>query len=167
MSAYQYDECGLDNVVIHGVERIEDDNGGAVVEIPAVNLLHTTIAIGVVSHPNAMSPRELRFLRTEIGMTQSQLAEVTRVDKQTVGRWERGETPLKETAEVIVRELVKQRMKQRLDEYEREYDIPVAHLLKDLQVGIDELSKRVTRIAQTQPIEINLVGGANYQLRAA
>lgn len=167
MNSYQYDECGLDNVVIHGVERIEDDNGAEVVEIPAINLLHTTIAIGIVSHANAMSPKELRFLRTEIGMTQSELAEVTRVDKQTVGRWERGETPIKETAEVIVRELVMQRLRQRLSSYESDYDIPVAHLLKALHVGIDEVSKRVTRTAQTQHIEIDLIGDATYELRAA
>lgn len=167
MNAYQYDECGLDNVMIHGVERIEDDNGAGAVEIPAINLLHTTIAIGIVSHANAMSPRELRFLRTEIGMTQSELASVTRVDKQTVGRWERGETPIKETAEVIVRELVMQRLRDRLRLYESDYGVPVSHLLQSLHVGIDEVSKRVTRTAQSQPIEIDLIGGQSYELRAA
>jgi DNA-binding transcriptional regulator YiaG len=148
MDAYHYIECGLSNVFIHGVEPFADDEGDAVVQITAVNELHREIARGIIAHEGGISPEELRFLRTEIGFTQSELSELVHCDRQTVGRWERGETPIDPRAETIIRQHV----------------VEVLGLVHS--GGIEALARRSVSTVATQPIEIEAVGGS-YTLRPA
>ncbi len=106
---HRYTGCGLDNVILVGLDVVTDDAGEACVSIPHINELHRLIAEMLAEKPSGLSPVELRFLRTELGFTQSQLANVLHKDHQTVGRWERGETPLDPTAETIIRMLMLER----------------------------------------------------------
>ena len=85
MEDYRYTECGLNSVMISGLTPQIDDAGDEVVIIPNVNVLHRAIAESIVQHPNSISGPELRFLRTELGMTQSQLAQLVHKDAQTIG----------------------------------------------------------------------------------
>ena len=103
MSAYRYTESGLDNVFIEGVNLIEDDAGEDCVTIPNVNGLHKAIAYGIVSRRSGMTGRELRFLRTEMGMTQAELAGMVHREPLAVSRWERGEVEIDGNAEALVR----------------------------------------------------------------
>ncbi|KAI94998.1 transcriptional regulator [Rhodomicrobium udaipurense JA643] len=66
MSTYRYTECGLDNVIIQGVEFVTDDNGEEVVSIPNVNGLHKAIAEGILLRQAGMSGKELRFIPRRI-----------------------------------------------------------------------------------------------------
>lgn len=100
---YRYDECGLDNVILKGLRVVTDDAGEDAVRIPNVNMLHCVLTAQVASKETGLTPKEIRFLRTELGLTQAQLAELVGKDAQTVGRWERGETPMEQTAEMIIR----------------------------------------------------------------
>jgi transcriptional regulator with XRE-family HTH domain len=100
---YRYTECGLDNVVIEGMPDMIDDRGETTYRIENINGLHRVIAYAIVMHEHAISGNELRFLRTEMGLTQAELARVVHCDAQTVGRWERGETPLDPKAETLIR----------------------------------------------------------------
>jgi DNA-binding transcriptional regulator YiaG len=136
MDAYHYTESGLDNVIIEGLAVSVADDGEEVYHIPRVNLLHRAITAGIVLHKAAIAPKELRFLRTELGMTQAELARIVHVDTQTVGRWERGETPIAPTAEVVVRRLAVERLG--LSE----------------KPTIEELASRVVPMARSQPIRI-------------
>jgi DNA-binding transcriptional regulator YiaG len=103
MAQYRYTECGLDNVIVDGVEFIKDDNGEEVVCIPNVNDLHIAIAKGILVQKASMSGKELRFLRTELGLTQAELAELVRREALSISRWERGECPLDSNAEALIR----------------------------------------------------------------
>lgn len=141
MSAYHYLECGLPNVLVHGLEPFVDDEGEAVVQIDAINQLHREIARGIVRHEGGMSPQELRFLRTEIGLTQSELAGLLHCERQSIGRWERGETPIDPRAETIIRQHV------------------VDVLALQDEGGIAVLARRSVPTAQTQPIEIEAANG--------
>jgi DNA-binding transcriptional regulator YiaG len=141
MSPYHYLECGLPNVFVHGLEPFVDDEGDAVIQIAAINVLHREIARGIVMHEGGISPEELRFLRTEIGLTQSELAKLVHCDRQSIGRWERGETPIDPRAETIVRQHV-------IDVLE----------LEDAG-GIADLARRSVPTAQTQPIDIEAANG--------
>lgn len=105
---YHYDECGLDNVLLEGLPVCTDDLGDEVVTIDNINDLHRVIVRGVASQPTGLQPKELRFVRTELGLTQAELAAVVGKDAQTVGRWERGETPIEPAAETVVRVLALQ-----------------------------------------------------------
>jgi DNA-binding transcriptional regulator YiaG len=100
---YRYTRCGLDNVLLVGLTLLTDDAGEQVIKIPYVRKLHKLIAEMLAEKPSGLTPRELRFLRTELGLTQSELAALVHKDHQTVGRWERGETPLDPAAETIIR----------------------------------------------------------------
>ncbi len=142
---YKYTECGLDNVVIHDMTVPRDDAGEEVYSIQNITGLHKLIAHCIVKHARGISPKELRFLRTEMGLTQHELGEVVKKDHQTVGRWERGEVPIDETAEMIVRLLSSERL-------DLELDVPLA-----------ELAKRCVPSAQFQMIDIDGSDPYNYR----
>jgi DNA-binding transcriptional regulator YiaG len=148
MDAYRYTECGLDNVLIEGLPVHVDDDGDEGYNIPNVKLLHKAIAASIVMHEAAITPKELRFLRTELGLTQAELARVVHVDTQTVGRWERGETPLQPAAEVIVRRLA------------------IERLGLEAPLSIEELSSRVVPSARPEPIRIDGSDPEHYRLAA-
>jgi len=133
---YQYTECGLNNIVIEGLSVFRDDDGDEVVEIPYINDLHCAIASGIVLHEQGMSGAELRFLRSEMGMTQVELANFLHKDKQTVGRWERAESEIDGTSETVIRKLAIEKLDLNISE------------------GIDELSKKSVSTAQDQTISI-------------
>ena len=116
MVMYRYTESGLDNVFIEGMEPCTDDHGEKVFHIPNPNDLHKVIAVGIVEHPKGISGKELRFLRTEMGMTQGELAKLVHRDEQTVARWEKGKTVIDGAAEAIVRTLAVQRLQLELKE---------------------------------------------------
>ena len=103
MTDYLYAECGLDNVIISGVSFITDDAGEVVVSIPNINSLHRAIALGIIKRKGSMSGRELRFIRTEMGMTQAELAALIHREPLAVSRWERSENEIERNAETIIR----------------------------------------------------------------
>lgn len=152
MNRYHYTECGLQNVLIDGLVFHVDDAGDEIITIPAINELHMRIAQGIVSHKHGMTGEELRFLRTEMGYTQSELAAVVHHDKQSIGRWERGEYDIDSAAEAIIRKLAMEKLNLGLD------------------LGIEELSRQSVPTAQVQPINIKFAndnGTNSYELIAA
>jgi transcriptional regulator with XRE-family HTH domain len=62
-----------------------------------------------------MTGPELRFIRTEMGMTQAELAKVVHHDAQSVGRWERNEFPIDQTAEALIRLLAIEKLELTVD----------------------------------------------------
>lgn len=115
MEAYHYKECGLDNVLIQGMVPCKDDEGDDVCTIPNVLGLHKVIAESIVGREAGMTGAELRFIRTEMGMTQAQLAKVVHNDSQTIGRWERNEFPIDQTAEALIRLLAIEQLGLKVD----------------------------------------------------
>jgi DNA-binding transcriptional regulator YiaG len=103
INAYHYTECGLDNVIVHGISAVVDDAGETVLTIPNVNGLHRSIAKAIVSKRSSMSGKELRFLRTEMGMTQAQLAAMIHREPLAISRWERAEVPMDSNADTLIR----------------------------------------------------------------
>jgi len=102
--SYQYLESGLDNVWIEGVQPITDDAGEVCHGFDNPKGLHRAIAQVIVSK-SGLSGRELKFLRSELGLTQDQLADVLHNSSLTVSRWERGTHPIDPNAETIIRVL--------------------------------------------------------------
>lgn len=148
---HHYTECGLMNVFISGIEVALDGDGDQVISIPSINELHQVIALGIVNHAKGISGAELRFLRTEMGLTQAELSCLVHRDKQSIGRWERGEVEIDSSAEAIIRRLA------------------IEKLTLAIDAGIDELSRRSVPTAQPQPIQIRKVDNDNhtYELTAA
>ena len=104
-TSYHYTECGLDNVFIE-VDVIEaDDAGNRVFRFPAINRLHRAIAEGIINADGLLDGKEIRFLRTEMGMTQAELAKLLDRDSQTVARWEKGEKDVDRAQDALIRQL--------------------------------------------------------------
>ena len=108
---YRYTACGLDNVLIYGMPPVKDDEGQEVRGVQNITTLHCAIACEIVFRESAMSGKELRFLRTEMGLTQAELAKLVHKETLTVGRWERGETPIDANADTLVRLLAIEKLK--------------------------------------------------------
>lgn len=147
---YHYTECGLDNVVIADADfDLIDDDGEKIIQIPAVGMLHKAIAEGLINQRGALSGAEIRFLRTEMGMTQAELAKLLHRDTQSVGRWERDECPIEPTQDMTLRQIARD------------------NLSVSLSYGIAELSALVTPQASQNQIKIRKVADAKKPYQSA
>ena len=148
MTTYRYTECGLENVFIEGVSFVKDDNGESVIRIPNINGLHHAIAVGIVRRKAMMSGREMRFLRSEMGMTQAELGEMIHREPLTISRWERGETDIDANAETLIR----------LQAIER--------LAMEITDGVSQISGWSIPSAVQTPIVIDGTDTSNYHIAA-
>ncbi|MBF0560713.1 MAG: transcriptional regulator [Alphaproteobacteria bacterium] len=146
---YHYTECGLDNVLVYGIAPCIDDDGDEVITIPNINGLHKAIALTIIAREALMSGKELRFLRTEMGMTQAELARCVHKEAISVGRWERNETPIDPNAETLVRLMAQEKLE------------------LSLNVSVEELSGYSVQTANVPPIEIDGIDPDNYHQRVA
>lgn len=147
MNTYHYTECGLRNVFVEDL-AMHDDHGDETFKIPRVNQLHREIARGIVMHNKGISGGELRFLRSEMGLTQAELGNLVHHDGQSIGRWERNEIPIDGSAETIIRRLA------------------IEKLNLDVDLDTEGLSRRSVSTVETQPINIRH-SDAGYKLQAA
>ena len=149
MGEYRYEESGLDNVVLIDLPECVDDDGDECITIPNINVLHRAIAGAIVRHPKGMNGKELRFLRTEMGMTQAELARVVSREGLAIGRWERGERPIDTNAEALIRLLAKDR------------------LGLELSATVDQITGWCVQTAEVQPITIDASDPTSYRPLAA
>jgi DNA-binding transcriptional regulator YiaG len=148
MSTYHYTECGLDNVFIEGMDIVEDHGGEETVTIPAIGALHKVICEGIVQLTSKMTGKELRFLRTEMGLTQANLAEIVKVTSLTVSRWERDENAIDDAAEMLIRLMAAEQLK------------------LGLHMAVEDVSANVTQKPRAEPIRINGADPSHYRLVA-
>jgi DNA-binding transcriptional regulator YiaG len=146
---YRYAESGLDNVIIAGIDVLIDDAGEEVCSIPNINGLHKAIAHAIIAHAHGISGKELRFLRTEMGYTQDELADKLHVTRLSISRWERGEVQMDSQTEFMIRMLAAEKL----------------HI--DAQLSAEEIAKRCVWKAEVQQIKIDGTDPINYKPLAA
>lgn len=150
MSAeYRYTACGLDNVILVGLDECVDDHGEHCVTIPKVNMLHKAIAMGILKRQGGMTGAELKFLRTMMGLTQAELGKIVNREALTIGRWERGQFENDPNAETIIRLVAAERLK------------------LELEVPIEEVTGWCLQTADNSSIRIDASNPNNYHLIAA
>lgn len=115
MTPYHYTESGLDNVYLYNIPMVVDAGGEKVVYIPKINLLHKTIAQGIINKKGLLTGKEIKFLRKEIGYMQSQFSELMGKEAQACGRWERGEHPIDKTIDTLIRIIISKELDLHLD----------------------------------------------------
>lgn len=85
---YHYTECGLSNVYLEGgFSEIQTDYGPAT-SVFNVKDLHKLIGLHIVNHVVELSPDEVRFLRSEMLLSQAKLSDLIGVGETTVRNWE-------------------------------------------------------------------------------
>jgi putative transcriptional regulator len=102
---YHYRECGLDNIYLLNGFYLEEHDGEEYVSIENVEGLWKAIGLSLVTCRKVFSPKEIRFLRQQMHLTQLELAALLRVEDQTVARWEKGKVKLPGPADVALRAL--------------------------------------------------------------
>lgn len=103
MEPYHYKEVGLPNVYLFNISIVQDVDGEKVIYIPNINQLHDLIARTILSKRGSINGSEIRFLRTHACMLQADLAKLIGKDSQTIGRWERGDNPIDNSMDILVR----------------------------------------------------------------
>lgn len=101
---YRFKECGLDGVVLQGIEVIRCAScGNEDPVIPHVSELMRVLALAVVGKPYRLTGKEVRFLRKFLGMTGEEFARLLHVDKSTLSKWENGEDRVGEQSDRLIR----------------------------------------------------------------
>ena len=100
-----YPDCGLDDIfLLNGYEKVETPYGHGI-SVHDVDGLRAAIAWHLVTRKKLLTGKEVRFLRKEIDLTQSELGRLFGVDAQTVARWEKGENNVSGPADRLLRAL--------------------------------------------------------------
>ncbi len=85
-----YTACGLDDVyLVNGFTR-EIVDGEEYLSIEDLDALWKAIGLHLVTERKVLAPKEIRFLREHMDLTQAELGARLRVSDQTVARWEKG-----------------------------------------------------------------------------
>jgi DNA-binding transcriptional regulator YiaG len=100
---YAYTVCGLDNIFLLNGYKISIHDGEESVSVVDVDGLHRAIGRHLVMHRKGLSPKEVRFLRKTMDLTQAELAAKLGNDAQSVARWEKGTCEMPGTAEKLLR----------------------------------------------------------------
>jgi putative transcriptional regulator len=106
----QYTLCGLDDVyLLSGWKRVQTPYGDGIT-IKDVDGLHRAIGLNLVRQKKALSGPEIRFLRKEMGLTQEELGERVCKSGQQIARWEKGQSEISGSAELLLRVLYLQHL---------------------------------------------------------
>jgi putative zinc finger/helix-turn-helix YgiT family protein len=100
---YHYTECGLNNVLLEGVDVCNCSCGEEFVSIPAMPELHSLIGTNLIKKKALLDSQEIRFLRKNVGLTAKKLSLYLGVDNATISRWENGKQEITKSHDHLVR----------------------------------------------------------------
>jgi len=86
---YHYTESGLDNVYLLDGYAVHETPYGTGVSIQNTEGLHRAIGKWLIAQPRPLNGAELRFIRTEMELTQRALAGIIGAEEQTLRLWEK------------------------------------------------------------------------------
>lgn len=112
MAHYHYTASGLANVWLANGYRFVETPYGDAVEIDRVEALHRAIGLAICRKP-VTNGRELRYLRTELDLSQGELGKLFGKTDQTIAIWEKGRD-VPRWADTLVRALYRERIEGRV-----------------------------------------------------
>jgi putative transcriptional regulator len=99
-----YPDCGLDDIYLLNGYETETTPYGSGISVQDTDGLRMAIARDLVSRKKVLNGKEVRFLRKQMDLTQSELGRLVGLDAQSVARWEKGQRVLKKgPAELLLR----------------------------------------------------------------
>lgn len=106
---YHYTECGLDNVWLENGYVSKKTAYGKAASVDDAIGLHKVLAMELTQKKGRITGKELRFMRTVLGMSQDGLGRCVGATEQSVSLWERtGKVP--QYADSIVRLLLSEKL---------------------------------------------------------
>lgn len=111
----RYTECGLDDVYLVSGYMIENTPDGEALSVKNLDELLQAIGCYLAGQKKTLSGKELRFLRKQMDLTQSELGKLVGLTSQQVARWEKGESDISGPAEMLLRGLYIQHAGGQLD----------------------------------------------------
>lgn len=126
-----YTDCGLDDVYLLSGYEVEHTPYGEGISVRNVDQLRKAIGYHLTRQKKTLSGKELRFLRKELDLTQSNLGKMLGLSAQQVARWEKEESDISGAADILVRALFIQHVCGKLDLQElikslEELDTPIS-----------------------------------------
>lgn len=103
MEGYRYRECGLDNVYLLNGFRYTETPHGKAVHIDRIDSLHRAIGAYLAFEKKALTGKEIRFLRHELGLSQTGLGAALGKSAQSIARWEKDRCGIDGAAERLLR----------------------------------------------------------------
>ena len=102
---YLYTESGLSNIILVNLTIVVCECGEEMPIIPHVESLHRVIAFEIIKSKAQLSGKEARFIRKQLALKASKLADILGVDKVTVSRWENENAAIGPANDRLIRSL--------------------------------------------------------------
>ena len=103
LRSFHYTLCGLDNIYLMNGYSVEETPYGEALSIKHADELHTAIGVHLVQNRKVLSPREVRFLRKQLELTQADLGSLIGQSSQQVARWEKNQSAIPGPADRLLR----------------------------------------------------------------
>ena len=134
-----YTVCGLDDVYLLNGYTVHLTPDGEGVAIKNLDGLHRTIGLSLTCRKKLLSGKEVRYLRIQMDLTQSEVGRLIGYSAQQVARWEKDENKIPGSADRLIRVLYQ--------EAHLEEDISVRDLLEYLDALDGTSEKQLFEIA--------------------
>ncbi len=132
---FHYKGCGLDDVYLIGGYDKEETPYGNGLRIRNVDQLHAAIGKFLIRGKKVLRGKELRFLRLQMGLTQSDLARILGCNPQQVARYEKEQNEVPGPADRLIRLLYSDKIGPR--------KISIKKLLNELDELDDQINGRM------------------------
>lgn len=104
-----YVACGLANIWLeNGYEVSEGPDGNKTFSIHNLEELHDVIGLTLLEKDSTLDGDEIRFLRTELGMSRKALGAALGYSPETIKKWESGENAIQKSADILLRSLYRE-----------------------------------------------------------
>lgn len=101
----RYTGCALDNVYLANGYKHATRDGEKLISYSDLDDLRKAIGLHIVTNRNRLAPKEWRFLREQIGLTQAEMAAKLSSSTQSLARWEHGAGNPLGPADLLIRAL--------------------------------------------------------------
>ena len=98
-----YRACGLEGIYLLNGYSMEEHDGEQHMSVTKMEQLHQAIGRHLVTRRKGLAPKEIRFLRNTMDLTQADLADRLGNNAQSVARWEKGQCEVPGASEKLLR----------------------------------------------------------------
>lgn len=100
---YHYTESGLDNIYLVNGFKVNKKEDREEIFIHDVHGLHKAIGKALVFKQGLLAGNEIKFIRTNLDLSQTSLGRLLGLDYQTILGWEKNKYPISKTADRFLR----------------------------------------------------------------